>query len=224
MAERKIMSNYTEKSNNKKLKVVLIVLAILTFVNIVGIVLVEHALSLPRTSVNTEVLGAVFNAESEPNIIDIALVRPPRKAVNPGDVTDESSTITNTSNVPLYFRGTYKIVVEDGEGNVVDGFKSNVKVNVDENWKLRDGYWYYDDIVAADDKIPGMIASIEYSDEFSEHFDYKVYVPIVIESVEAGNSEIEDANCWPDEDIDAVDYKRLNESASWTTNTTIELF
>ena len=202
--------------SNKTLKRIILVFVILTLINTIAIIGVTEALNTPRTSVQIEVLGAAFNQETDKNSLEIGLIRPPRKMVNPGNISEQHSTITNTSDSKTYLRASYVVIVEDADGKRVEEFESEVSVKINEGWKLKDGYWYYEKGIAPNERIAGPINTISYSEKFTEHLDYKVYVPLVVEGVEAKENEINEIDYWPNEDINKVDYKRLNESAKWS--------
>lgn len=209
--------------SNKTLKRIILVLAILTLINIVAIIGVTTTLNAPRTSVQTEILGAAFKSEEGPNTIEIGLIRPPRKMVEPGETSTQKSTITNTADFQTYLRASYIVVVEDVKGKRVEEFESQVNVNINNGWKFKDGYWYYEKIIEPGEQIASPIDSITYSEKFAEHRDYKVYVPLIVESVEAKENDIDEIDYWPNEDVNKVDYKRLNESAEWTASATIKI-
>lgn len=209
------------KVQDKVLRALVIVFAMLVFINIVTIVALGKAFDKPTTSVSTEVLGAVFAPVAEPNVVNVNLVRPPRKVVNPGDAVEENMTITNTAEFSIYFRTKCIVRVDDADGNEIKSFKPMVKVNMSEDWECKDGYWYYMKAVEPGETIVGPVDSIVYSDAFADHRDYKIYVPMIVESVEAMGIGIEEVNCWPNKNINEVDYKRLNEPAEWTTSTKI---
>ena len=208
--------------SNKIIKICLVVLAILTTFNFAALLYLNHLEQQPQTSYTTDVLGAVFKQPAEEGVIDVDLVRPPRVAVNPGETaTIQNSTITNTGNIPLYFRAAYRVEIRDGEGNKIEDFNDNVFVQFNEGWSEKDGYWYYNGVVEVDAKFAGPIASISYSDAFSEHLDYKVYIPVLIESVEVRDVALEDVNYWPNQDINKVGIEN-NDATTWTTKITIE--
>lgn len=207
--------------SNKTLKIIIIILAICTVFNICAIAHVDALLAAPQTNVQTAVLGAVFKDRAYAKTIDVDLVRPPRKAVNPGDEDVQTQTLTNTAEFPIYFRSAYLIRIDDERGNAIENFESNVIVTLNGNWEYRDGYLYYKEMVMPGETISGPIDSIKYSENFDNHRNYRVYVPMVIESVEARDCEIEDVDYWPDEDVYAVDYKRMNEAAEWSVKAEI---
>jgi hypothetical protein len=200
------------------MKILIAILAILTFLNIALYFWLGTKLDGPRTSVTSDVLGAVFYNETDAQVIDVPLARPPRKAVNPGDISEQDMTLTNTVDFPIYFRAQYILRIDDADGNKVENFDANVIVHMSDKWDLRDGYWYYTEAVHPGEAIDGMIASIEYSENFAEHRDYKVYLPFVVESVEVCGNDIHDIDYWPNTDINSVDYKRLDQDAELTIN------
>ena len=71
--------------NYKTLKIIIIILAIATIINVAAIIYVDGLLNAPLTSTQTEVLGAAIIEDSPENTIDINLIRPPRVAVKAGD-------------------------------------------------------------------------------------------------------------------------------------------
>lgn len=204
--------------STKSIKIFIAVLAILTLFNIALYFWLGTKLDDPRASVTADVLGAVFYNETDAQVIDVPLVRPPRKAVNPGDISEQDMTLTNTSDDTIYFRAKYILCIEDADDNKVENFDSNVIVHMNDKWDLCDGYWYYTEAVHPGETIDGMIASIEYSENFAEHRDYQVYLPFIVESVETCGNYIYDIDYWPNTDINSVDYKRLDQDAEWTTN------
>lgn len=210
--------------SEKFLKRTIFVMAAMVLFNVVMLVRLNAIINAPQTTVKTEVLGAVFRDTSSPNIIDVPLVRPPRQAVIPGDKCEQGLTLTNTTDSPIYFRCTYMIRIEDGDDLQIAEYDSNVNVGVNENWEYRDGYWYYKELVQPGEQIPGPIDYIEYSDNFDDHLDYQVYVPLVIEGVEARGYEIEDVYYWPETDVREIDHYRRGEGGTWTTAIKIDLF
>ena len=210
--------------NYKTLKIIIAILAIVTLVNIVTIVHVSGLLNAPLTNTKTEVFGAVIIDDSPENTIDINLIRPPRVAVKAGDTVNQNANITNTSDLSLYFRCIYKIYIEDKNGNMIENLSNLVDIKTNDNWVYEDGYWYYTSSVMPTEKIPSPVESITYSEKFSNYIGYKIYIPLIVESVETCNIAISEVNYWPQNDINKVDYKRLNESANWTTTVTFDLF
>ena len=208
---------------NKILTIIIIVLAALTLFNIGALCYIEVAEARPHSAYTVEVLGAVFKEESEPNAIDIHLVRPPRVAVMPGEESVTGSAITNTAPFETFIRATYRVDIKDKAGNLVKDFNSKVVVNINEGWFYHDGYWYYDSAIKPEEKIPGPIKSIVYSEDFSEHMDYKVYIPVLVESVETADNTIFDINYWPDKNIQKINIEDyMSGEISWTTKVVIE--
>lgn len=209
--------------SNKTMKILIVILAAATLFNIAALLVVNKELAKPQTFSSLEVLGAVFKSEAESNVIEVDLVRPPRKSVEPGTTTEENMVITSTSETPLCFRANFKVIVEDGKGNKVD-YSDKVKVELYEGWHQKDdGHFYYEKTVDKDDKLYGPIKSITYSEKFKEHRDYKVYIPVIVDGVEMLVENIDNIDCWPNDDIDKVDYKRMVELTSWTTTSTIQI-
>ena len=209
--------------SDKIIKICIIVLAAFTLFNIGSILYLSHLEQQPQTSYTVDVLGAVFKQPAEDSVIDIDLVRPPRVAINPGETVKQPSTMTNTGNVPLYFRSTYRIDIKDGEGNLIEGFDDNVVVQLNEGWTEKDGYWYYNNAVKVGEKLSGPIFSISYSDAFSEHLDYKIYIPVLIESVEVRDVAIENIDYWPEEDINKIEVEDwVDNHMTWSQKVVIE--
>ena len=208
---------------NKILTIIIIVLAALTLFNIGALCYIEVAEARPHSAYTVEVLGAVFKEESEPNAIDIHLVRPPRVAVIPGEESTTGSTITNTATFPTYLRATYRVDIKDKPGNMVADFVSKVDVKISDGWYYRDGFWYYSSAIQPGEKVPGPIESITYSADFADHMDYKVYVPVLVESVEAAENTIFDINYWPNKNIQKINIENyMKDEVTWTTKVVIE--
>lgn len=214
-------------SKKKYTILIIVMLSILTF-NVVGIFYCDYLLSQPRSQYDIEVLGGVFKTASEPSeniVVDIDLIPPPRQVVVPGEKAIQTATITNTSDCALYFRSTYKVDVKDADGKVVESMYSKVKVNINDDWSYRDGYWYYTEVLNPGQQIPGLIESIEYSEDFAEHNDYRIYVPVLFESVEVAENALSDIDYWPNKNINKIDYTdALNKETKWTVKASIELW
>lgn len=202
--------------SDKMLKRIVIVLAVLTVFNLMATIGVSMALNAPQTNTQIEVLGTTFKLEEESNTLTIDLIRPPRTTVAPGEKVEQKQTLTNTADFSLYFRAIYEVRIEDANGAEVQDFESDVTIVMNDNWYYKEGYWYYDGVVKSGMTIDGPIASIEYSAEFAAHRDYKVYVPLIIESVEMRANLIHEVDYWPNKNIAKVDHKRMNEKAEWT--------
>ena len=203
---------------SRKLIKAITVLGVLTAINCCGIIGIDYALAQPQNSYSIETHGAVFHQPTEGNVIEVSLIRPPRKTVNPGDVTDETGTLTNTTDNPLSCRATYQIVIKDQSNNEINGFSNNVLVNIDKDWVFENGYWYYINEVQPGHSIDTFIDAIEYSDAFNEHLDYKVYVYALTEFAEIKDGKLAK---WPNKDIESLYEEANSKSESWTTKVNI---
>lgn len=204
----------------KGLIIAIIVAACLTLCNIGAIIYLDHVADKPLSSYSVDVLGAVFKDTPEEGVIDVNLVRPPRVAVFPGETSEQNSTLTNDADFSIYLRAAYRVEIRDGENNIVEDFDEHVIIDVHGDWLLKDGYFYYQGAVEAGESIPGPIRCITYSPDFAAHIDYKVYVPVLIESVQAVE-DIENVDYWPEQDINKVGIEN-KEKTTWTTKVMIK--
>ena len=191
-------------------------------INIVGIIHTTEAMESPMSTYSIEVLGATFKeAVKDASIVEINLIRPPREVVEVGTETKPSMTITNTYNNPIYIRATYKVDIENENGKLVKDMNSAVQVTMNSNWTYCNGYWYYKDAVEANEKIECPVSSIYYGEEFAEHIEYKVYIPLLIESVEVNGVSALEAIGWDNIDINKIDaHEHLPKDVSWTQKVT----
>ena len=211
---------------NKTIIVFIVIFAILTTCNIVGVFAIENVLNRPLTAYSVEVLGTAFKEEStESNVIDIDLIRPPRTVVVPGETTHPKSTARNVADFDIYLRAIYRIEVRDSNGNVIPDMDKLVKVNINEGWRYQGDYWFYKDTLKPGESVPSLVNSVEYSEEFKNYLDYDVYIPVLVESVETRDARIEDVIHWPNKDINKInpmDY--IDDNMSWTQSTEIKIY
>ena len=209
--------------SQKTMKILVLVLAIFTIMNIFAICFVDQIIAASMSDFKTVVLGTAFGHESaDDNTIDINLIRPPMTVTNPGTTVAQNFEIKDFK-TNSYVRAIFKIIIEDGNKQIVSDFQEAVEIEMNDGWIFRDGYWYYSDVIPSDSSIQSPIKSIYYSDSFADHMDYKVYIPMIIECVESNDLQIGQIDCWPNNDIDNVDYKRFNETDSWVTTTTFRI-
>ena len=211
--------------NNKlsinPLWIIILALTVLTILNIMAIRQIDTLLNQPESYHQTTVLGAVFKEDAESNVINVDLVRPPRFSVWPGEEKEQDMTLTNTADFNIYMRAAYRIEVRDADGNNLDDAAKWVTVNTNKNWCYEEGYWYYDGEIEAGEAIEGFVDSITYSKEFDDHRDYKVYIPVLIESVEVNETSIDDIDYWPDKKIEKVSIEN-DDPTTWTQKVVIE--
>lgn len=203
---------------SRKLIKAIAVLGTLTAINCCGIIGINYALAQPQNSYSIDTLGAVFHQPTEDNVVEISLIRPPRKTVHPGEITEETGTLTNTKENPLSCRATYQIVIKDKNNQEMNDFANNVLVTIDKDWIFEDGYWYYINEVQPGESINTFIDAIEYTEAFNEHLDYKVYVYALTEVVEIKDGKLAK---WPNKDIESLYEEANSKSASWTTKVNI---
>lgn len=80
--------------------IVSFVLIVLSIINIAAALIIEK---ISKRSYTVEIFGTVFKEEnSESNVIDVDLIRPPRTVVIPGETTYPDSTIQNTADFDIY--------------------------------------------------------------------------------------------------------------------------
>ena len=188
-----------------KLTIIIICLASLTLFNVLMLFGLDYLETRPRTSYQIELLGATFKA-AEDNTID--LIRPPRVSVVPPANVNNTTKYTNTTDIPLYFRASYAINIQDEE-KTIDTLNDAIQIQLNDNWELKNGCWYYQEAVLPGQSIYPLIQNITYSEEFTEHLDCKVYIPILIECSEDGKT-------WTNKDISTLDYQ-YNQPTTWTT-------
>lgn len=210
------------KFNTKTMIILIAILAILTVFNIASIAYIDYTATQPQSSYTITTMGAAFKSPTEPNVIELNLIRPPREVVYPGEIAYSDAKITNTADFETYLRATYRVDVKDASGKVIPEYNSWVDVMIGDGWYCQDGYWYYYTPVQPGESVPGPIKAIEYSANFANFLDSQVYVPVLIESVEAAGNEISEIEYWPNQNIQKVDYENLEKEISWTTKVVIE--
>lgn len=211
------------KFKTRTIVIAIIVLAALTLCNVGMIAYLDYKEAQPQSSYSVTVMGAAFKSPTEPNVIEVNLIRPPREVVYPGETSFSDAKITNTSNSPTYLRATYKVAVNDGDGNLVPQLNSWVGITIGDGWYYEDGYWYYKTAIEPGESVPGPIKAITYSEGFVQCLDYKVYVPVLIESVETADNDISETDYWPAKNLQKMDIKDyMNETVTWTTKVVIE--
>ena len=164
-----------------KKRTMLIITAILVVLVVASITAVFIIEKFSKQSYTVEVLGTVFKEDnSESNVIDIDLIRPPRTVVVPGETTYPDSTIQNTADFDIYIRANYRVEVRDKDNKSIFGFSDDVDIDVNEGWEFNGRYWIYQGVLKSGEEIPGPIKSIKYDDDFSRHLDYNVYIPVLV--------------------------------------------
>lgn len=210
------------KFKTRTIVIAIIVLAAFTLCNVGMITYIDYIEAQPQSSYSITTMGAAFKSPTEPNVVEVNLIRPPREVVYPGEITYSDAKITNSADFLTYLRATYRVDVKDGEGNLAQEFNSLVNIEIGDGWYYQDGYWYYHSPVEPGESVPGPIKSITYSELFVQYLDYQVYVPVLIESVEAADNEISEVDYWPSENIQKIGYEDLEKEISWTTKVVIE--
>lgn len=202
----------------KTIIIIITILALLSLFNIVCVCAIDIMMDRPHTSYSIEVFGAAFKEENkDANTIEIHLIRPPRTVVVPGETTYPKFTAGNVAEFDVYLRASYKIEVRDADGNVVSGIDDNIKITMNENWEQNGDYFFYKEVLSPNEKVPGPIKSIQYSEEFYGYLDYNVYIPVLVEGIEAKDSSVKEIDNWSGKhikDINPLDY--LKENMSWT--------
>ena len=188
-----------------KLKILIICLVGLTLFNVLTLFSLDYLESRPRTSYQIELLGATFKS-AEDNTID--LIRPPRVSIVPPANVNNTTKYTNTTDIPLYFRASYLIEVKDSD-KTIDMTNDLISIQLNDNWVFNNEYWHYKEAVLPGHSIDPLIQSITYSEEFTTHLDYKVYIPVLIECSEDGQT-------WTNKNINTIDYQS-NQPTTWTT-------
>jgi hypothetical protein len=85
-----------------------------------------------------------------------------------------------------------------------------------------DRFVFIIDTLEANKKTECPIVSIYYGEDFAEHTEYKVYIPLLVESVEINGSSALEATGWDNIDINKIDaHEHLPKDVSWTQTVTI---
>ena len=208
------------KLKPRTIEIAVIVLAVLTLFNIGAIAFLDYKEAQPQSGYSVMTMGAAFKSPTEPNVIEVNLIRPPRVVVYPGETAYSDAKITNTANFQTYLRAAYRVDVKDVNGNLVPVLNSLVDIEMSDGWYTQDGYWYYKSAIQPGESIPGPIKSITYSEFFVQFIDSQVYVPVLIESVEAVD-DIDEVDYWPRKNLQKIEYYN-GETVSWTTRVVIE--
>ena len=200
-----------------KKRTMLIITAILVVLVVASITAVFIIEKLSRQSYTVEVFGTVFKEEnSESNVIDIDLIRPPRTVVIPGETTYPDSIIQNTADFDIYIRANYRVEVRDKDNKSIFGFSDDVDIDVNEGWEFNGRYWIYQGVLKSGEEIPGPIKSIKYDDDFSRHLDYNVYIPVLVECA-AAEGDIDEIDNWPNKNIKKIKIEDwIDKEVSWT--------
>ena len=204
--------------NSSTLIKAITVLGTLTIANICGILGIGYYNAQPYSDYSIDTLGAVFHQPTEDNVVEVSLVRPPRQTVHPGETARYEGFITNPNNNPIHCRSTYQVIIKDGQGKVVEGMNTEVSIVTNEDWYFQDGYWHYKEGILENQEAPALIDTISYSDAFSEHLDYKVYVYQLTEIAEEKDGKIAK---WPNKDINDLHKEANSKSATWTNTVKI---
>ena len=200
----------------KTLIAIIVILAILTSINTIAIFAMDNILNRPQAAYSVEILGTVFKEDiSDTDVIEIDLIRPPRTVVIPGETTYPESTAINTADFDIYLRAAYRVEVRNEEGIIVNGFDDKVNIVVNDGWEYTDNYWHYSKPLSPGERVPGLVQSIEYSETFKDFLAYEIYIPVLVEALEATGTK--DDKYWSNKHINNInpeDY--INDNMSWT--------
>lgn len=123
--------------------------------------------------------------------------------VIPGDVVSKQVFIENICNHPFYVRVKVVYGIDSEELSVEDCFNLNID---EENWKYKDGWFYYQDVVEPSEVTPYVFSQVEIvgNKVDNSYIGKTLSLSVIAQAVQSENNPIMNhdtstANGWPKE-------------------------
>jgi len=121
----------------------------------------------------------------------------------PGDIVSKEVTVENDCEHPFYLRVKIVYGINSTELSSEDCFKLNIN---EENWELRDGWFYYKGIVEPGQTTPNVFSHVEIvgSKVDNRYIGKNLTLTVKAQAVQSENNPITDGNVytasgWPQE-------------------------
>ena len=121
----------------------------------------------------------------------------------PGDIVSKQVTIESDCDHPFYLRGKVVYGVDSKELTSDECFKLNIN---EQNWKLHDGWYYYNGTVNPEETTPNVFSHVEIvgSEVDNDYLGKTLSLTVVAQAVQSENNPLTDgetytADGWPKE-------------------------
>ena len=146
---------------------------------------------------NIEFLAVQNDAESELNTASIRFV--------PGTRFNKGFKVVNTGNVPVYIRVKVEKNIIENENNLPDGWEELIICNInpedssaaEQSWIYRDGYYYYNSRVNAQDVTSLLFDEIYFSESIgNELANTNLELKLICQSVQVNGNSGDPLTAW----------------------------